>query len=256
MRIFILGGSAAMGTPDSSFGFGAILEILLEEAYPETDFTVVNAAMAAINSHVVVEIARECAARRPDLFLVYLGNNEVVGPFGPGTVFGRFSPSATLVRLATWLPRLRLAQLMKAGLSRWTDGNPEPSQWRGLEMFVDQRIPADDPRLEGVYSHLERNLTEIARLARGAGADAIFATVATNLKGQPALCQPRAHVARAGETAAVRGVARAGAFRTPQGRERCRRRGAAASGIGRPGGRRSALSARLDAAGGRALGGP
>lgn len=185
VRIFVLGGSAAMGTPDASFGLAPILEVLLEKSYPEIEFTVVNAAMAAINSHVAVEIARECAARRPDLFLVYLGNNEVVGPFGPGSVFGRFSPSPTLVRVLTWLPRLRLAQLLDAGLGRWTGGGAEPSEWRGLEMFAGNRVPFDDPRLEGVYRHLDRNLTTIARLARSAGAEAVFATVATNLKDSP-----------------------------------------------------------------------
>ena len=36
--------------------------------------------MTAIDSHVTVEIARDCTAHQPDLFIVYLGNNEVVGP--------------------------------------------------------------------------------------------------------------------------------------------------------------------------------
>ncbi|MEE8369051.1 MAG: hypothetical protein V3S30_12145, partial [Thermoanaerobaculia bacterium] len=86
-RIFVLGGSAAMGTPDASFGLSRVLEALLQETYPRLNFEVVNAAMTAVNSHVVNEIARSCARLKPDLFVIYMGNNEVVGPFGPGTIF-------------------------------------------------------------------------------------------------------------------------------------------------------------------------
>ena len=85
IRIFVLGSSAAFGVPDPSFSFGRILEVMLGQRYPDVKFEVVNAAMAAINSHVVLDIARDCATHEPDLFVVYMGNNEVIGPYGPGT---------------------------------------------------------------------------------------------------------------------------------------------------------------------------
>ena len=112
VRIFILGGSAAMGTPDPSFNFGQILGVMLRQQYPGVQFEVVNAAMTAINSHVTVEIARDCAAREPDLFVVYLGNNEVIGPYGPGTVFQRWSPSLSMIRASLWVKSTRLGQLL------------------------------------------------------------------------------------------------------------------------------------------------
>ena len=96
VRIFVLGSSAAQGVPDPSFSFCRILEVMLRERYPDVKFEVVNAAMTAINSHVALEIARDCAAHQPDLFIVYMGNNEVIGPYGPGTVFQRWSPSLTI----------------------------------------------------------------------------------------------------------------------------------------------------------------
>ena len=86
VRIFVLGGSAAMGTPDPAFNFGQILGVMLREQYPGVQFEVVNGAMTAINSYVALEIARDCTARQPDLFVIYMGNNEVIGPYGPGTV--------------------------------------------------------------------------------------------------------------------------------------------------------------------------
>ena len=85
-RIFVLGGSAARGTPEDMFSFGRILEAMLSDMYPGSDFEVYNTALTAINSHVVREIVKDCAQYDPDLFIIYLGNNEVVGPYGPGTV--------------------------------------------------------------------------------------------------------------------------------------------------------------------------
>ncbi|NIO12461.1 MAG: hypothetical protein GTO31_01005, partial [Xanthomonadales bacterium] len=43
-RIFIMGGSAAQGSPATSFGFWRILERMLRRAYPEGRFEVVNTA--------------------------------------------------------------------------------------------------------------------------------------------------------------------------------------------------------------------
>ena len=86
-RIFVLGGSAAMGMPDSSYGFSRILEVMLEDRYPGVEFEIINAAMTAINSHAVLPISKDCSDYEPDLFILYMGNNEVVGPYGAGSVF-------------------------------------------------------------------------------------------------------------------------------------------------------------------------
>lgn len=183
VRIFILGGSAAMGTPDAGFGFGRSLQAMLEETWPEVRFEVVNAAMTAINSHVVLSIARECSRLEPDLFLVYLGNNEVVGPYGPGTVFRAFSDHLAALRAGIWLRGTRTGQLL-GGLTARGDGE-ELAEWEGMEMFAERRVAADDPRLEAVYAHLAANLEDLLDAARGAGARVVVATVATNLLDNP-----------------------------------------------------------------------
>ena len=66
-----------------------MLQAMLELRYPGTHFEVVNAAIVAINSNVILPIARDCAAASADIWVIYMGNNEVVGPFGAGTVFGQ-----------------------------------------------------------------------------------------------------------------------------------------------------------------------
>jgi tetratricopeptide (TPR) repeat protein len=184
IRLFILGGSAAYGTPDPSLGFGPMLELLLEHAFPTSDFEVVVTAMAAINSHVVREIAKDCAELEPDFFLVYLGNNEVVGPFGPGSTLGRFTPSRTFARLNIQLRRLRLAQLIRNIVGRLANQH-SAVEWQGMEMFLAHRIAYDDPRLDGVADAMTDNLRHIIHSGRRGGADVLISTMATNIMSPP-----------------------------------------------------------------------
>ena len=175
-RIFVLGSSAAMGDPEASFSLARMLEALLRAAYPQQRFEVVNAAITAINSHLVRGIAEDCAQLEPDLFIVYEGNNEVIGPFGPAGVFAPFLGTEAGVRAAAWLKRTRTAQLLSA-LSR---GGPAPAEWGGMEMFMQQQISADDPRLAAVRANFRANLLAIAAAGRSAGATTLACTVLTN----------------------------------------------------------------------------
>lgn len=179
-RIFVLGSSAAMGDPEPSFSLARTLEKLLSAAYPEVRFEVVNAAVTAINSHLVRGIAADCARLEPDLFIVYEGNNEVIGPFGPSGVFMPFMRSATAIRTAVWLQGTRTGQLVGALARRLRSGQGVPADWGGMQMFLRQAIGPDDPRLAAVREHFRANLLAIARSAEHAGARTIACTVLTN----------------------------------------------------------------------------
>ena len=184
-RIFILGASAAQGTPEAAFSFGRVLQTMLRSAYPEVTFEVIVAAMPAINSHVVVEITKDFAKHQPDLFVAYLGNNEVVGPYGAGTVFAPLSKSLSLIRIGIALKATRLGQLLtnlseSAGAKRNV-----PTVWRGMEMFLEKQLRADDPGLETVYQHFQRNLEDISGIACRSGARIILCTVGSSLKDCP-----------------------------------------------------------------------
>jgi len=180
-RIFVLGGSAARGIPDKAFGFGRMLEAMLRERYPRTKFDVINTAMTAINSHVVLPIARDCAAHQPDLFVVYMGNNEVVGPYGNGTIFGDFSGRLSVIRAGIHVKSTRIGQLTARVFGRHEDA----AKWRGMQMFLKQRVRADDPEMESVYEHFRANLSDICDVARRSGAKVILSTVPVNLKDCP-----------------------------------------------------------------------
>ena len=179
-RIFVLGGSAAFGTPDTAFSFARVLEAMLVQRFPDTRFEVVNTGMVAVNSHVVLRIARECREFDPDLFIVYMGNNEVVGPYGPGTALLNFQPSLRAIGAQIALRRTRIAQ--------WMDGlsmRDVPREWQGMNMFLEHRVPADDPRLPHVYENFEANLRRLCRGARGASVPVLLSTVIVNLEDLP-----------------------------------------------------------------------
>ena len=181
-RVFVLGGSAARGEPDAAYGFARMLQAMLEKAFEGARFEIVNTAMTAINSHVVREIARDCANKaKPDLFIVLMGNNEVIGPFGPTHTFGRFSSSRSLIHLGLWMRSTRSGQLVHDVVNA-LQGTREPTQWRGMKAFLAQSVSRDEPRMPIVYDHFEQNLRDISAIATDAGAKLVLSTVPVNLK--------------------------------------------------------------------------
>ena len=181
VRIFVFGESAAMGDPEPSYGFPRQLGRMLTARDPSHKFEVVNTAMTAINSHVIREIARDCAPRQGDFWVIYAGNNEVVGPFGAGTVFGRQAPGLAVVRASLLLKSTRLGQWLGSLRPRSAD----PLEWQGMEMFLRNQVRRDAPGLQIVHENFARNLAAIVELGRRSGATVLLATVPVNLKDSP-----------------------------------------------------------------------
>jgi tetratricopeptide (TPR) repeat protein len=184
-RIFVLGESAALGDPKPAYGFGRYLEVLLRERFPGVRFEVVCVAMTAINSHAILPIARECARHEGDAWIVYMGNNEMEGPFGAGNVFGSRTPGLSLIRASLALKTTRLGQLLDWAQQRFFAARSQPGAWRGLGMFSESQIPPDAPRRHLVYDHFRRNLEDILEAGENARARIILSTVAGNLKDCP-----------------------------------------------------------------------
>ena len=184
-RIFVLGESAAMGDPDPAYGFSRYLEVMLRERFPSMKFEVVNTGSVAINSHVLLPIAKGLAKQRPDLFIIYSGNNEVVGPYGPGTALTSSGMRLPVIRTSIFVRSTRIGQLLtKVGTQR--------REWGGMEMFLDKQVPARSPLMQHVYENFESNLRDTIAIARNSGARVIVATIATNLKD----CAPFASLHR------------------------------------------------------------
>jgi tetratricopeptide (TPR) repeat protein len=184
-RVFILGESAAQGDPQPAFGPARYLEVLLRERYPGVDFEVVNVAITAINSHVILPIARECARRQGDLWIVYMGNNEMVGPFGAATVFGLQAPPLPLARASIALQATRVGQAV-ADFGRWLrKSDSGANAWGGMQMFLGNEVSPGDPRRQRAYRNFQGNLRDILRAGLDSGAKVVLNTVAVNLRDCP-----------------------------------------------------------------------
>lgn len=183
VRICVLGESAAMGTPDPAFGFSRILELDLRKRYPGRQFEIINAAMRGINSHIIREIARESAAGQVDAFVLYMGNNEVLGFHAPSPRTPAFALSPRLLRAGDWLRSTRLGQLFASLLLRSRGTGPAPD----MDHFRSYRLDADDWRRAKVLENFAANLDAICGAATRAGAPVVLSTVPVNLADCPPL---------------------------------------------------------------------
>ena len=183
IRIFILGGSAALGFPHKNHGLDRLLGAQLRAALPSREIEVINTAMTSVNSHVVYAVAKSIPKDSADFAVILMGNNEVVGPYGPGTLSQNFLQNITLIRSLQALKRTRTWQALNTLILkiRPTDAMQE-LEWEGMQMFTNNAVPHDDPRMEGVYSHYEDNLTSIVETLQSKGMRVILSSVPVNLR--------------------------------------------------------------------------
>ena len=194
LRIFVLGESAALGDPDPKFGLPRMLEVLLKDRFPGRQIEVVTTAMVAINSNVILPIAQESVRREGDVWVIYMGNNEAVGPFGSASVFGAQVPPLGVIRAAFWLKTWKVGQLLEAVTHAVPWRNRSPVEWGGMAMMAQQRVRPDGPKSQRVGAHFEANLRGILEAARQARVPIILCTVASNLRD----CPPFASLHREG----------------------------------------------------------
>jgi len=183
IRVYVLGGSAAMGFPHKNHGLDRLLATQLRAALPSRRIEIINTAMTSVNSHVVYAVARSIPENSADFAVILMGNNEVVGPYGPGTFKQNFLSNISLIRGLQALKRTRLWQALNDLIQsvRPTDAMQE-LEWEGMQMFTNNGVPHDDPRMEGVYSHYEDNLADIIETLRDKGIHVLLSSVPVNLR--------------------------------------------------------------------------
>ncbi len=185
LRVVILGESAAAGTPEPAYNFGRMLDRMLRQQFPGKRIEVINAAMRGVNSHILLPAARDCCAKlKPDVVIVYKGNNEVVGLYAPGPHSGRLTSYIHLLRLFQWARSTRLGELMETSLAGFTHEDAPADKQDDL-FFQQHRVAADDPRRRAVYNNFHANLADLCGSARRSGAAVLLATVPVNLKDSP-----------------------------------------------------------------------
>ena len=183
LRVFVLGGSAAMGFPHKNHGVDRLLAAQLRSLFPNRDVEVVNTAMTSVNSHVVYQVAQTLPSESADVAVILMGNNEVVGPYGPGTFNQNFLSSLSAIRALQALKRTRLWQLLDSSLAEVQSSDAKADlEWQGMQMFVDNGVAEDDPRMLAVYKHFEGNLRDIVDTLNAKGMHVVLSTVPVNLR--------------------------------------------------------------------------
>ena len=185
LRVLVIGESAALGDPEPGFGMPRFLQAQLEARFPGRKIEVLNAAITALNSHALRRIAADSTRLGADVWVVYPGNNEVHGPFGPASNPLGKAPSLAVVRAGLLLRSTAIGQWIFRVREGQGDGLSLAPRWAGLETFSKNHIAADDPRLEAVREAYRRNLADLVRFGVDSGARVVLGTMAVNLPDCP-----------------------------------------------------------------------
>ena len=190
-RIFCLGGSTVQGRPYSiETSFSSWLEMALRSAHPGQHWEVVNCGGVSYASYRLVPILKEILRYDPDLIILYTGHNEFledrtyeVVKRQPGWLLSfherlshfrtyRFFRSLFVQHNGSGLAVSAAHQILPAEVEAELDFQ------NGLEFY--QR---DDRWREGVVSHFEFNLNQMAKMSGRAGIPLILVNPVSNLRG-------------------------------------------------------------------------
>ena len=173
-RVFVFGESAAHGYPMPDFSFARILATMLRACRPAGKTEVYNVALPGADAHVMRAAARACAKYQPDLFLVYMGNNELNPLVSQTLVFDWLPPQIALrcFQLSVALNDLRLVQLLR-GIKGPADLDRIHGTGNG---------PVDSER---AYKYYQANVKGICDSAKAAGARVILCTLGSRLREWP-----------------------------------------------------------------------
>ncbi len=181
VRVVVFGESAALGDPEPGFGMSRCLEALLEHRLAGRRVEVINTAMTALNSYAMREAARASQRLGADFWVIYAGNNEVIGPFGPASTAGGRLPTLLTTRLGLRLRQTAVGQWLTDRTPPGGDGLSMTQRWIGLEQFLDRQVGAEDPRLPTVAENFRANLRDTVELGLRSGARVMLGTMAVNL---------------------------------------------------------------------------
>ena len=180
VRIFVVGESAAKGYPQPrNLAFSAILQEMLEGAWPERKVEVVNLGITAVASFPLAHLVRDALTFDPDLIVFYVGNNEFFGAYGTGSL----NASGTLPPWA--LRGLRAARGL--AIVQWVGqrvhSRREDGQTLMEEMVGQARIAEGSALREAAARNLRTWLGEMLDAADAAGVPSIVCTTASNESG-------------------------------------------------------------------------
>jgi tetratricopeptide (TPR) repeat protein len=200
LRVAFLGESAAAGYPSPDFSLARLVTVLWNDRHPERPMQSANFTSVGINSHVLRVFAREAAKLGPDAVVVYAGNNEAIGPYGPASVWGRQMPSTLLAQAGLAVRNTRIGIALAKAMQALPFAPTESKSWRSLDEFKDVKIPAHSPAVARMAAQSQDNFAAIVRTSRAAGAKVLLCTPAVNLADWPPLASEQFAGKSASET--------------------------------------------------------
>ena len=198
-RVFCVGGSTTFGRPFAdSTSYVRWLRELLPEVDPANQWEVINAGGVSYASYRVAAVMRELAQYEPDLFIVYSAQNEFLERRTYARMFENQSwmndLSAALQSTRTGSTVQRLTQALQRSNSSPEDGETKtlskssaPYPEEVDEMLNHSVGPLHyhrnaEWRKEVIFEY-QYNLEDMISIARNAGAEIVFVSPVSNLRG-------------------------------------------------------------------------
>jgi tetratricopeptide (TPR) repeat protein len=189
-RIFSLGGSTTYGRPyDDTTSFSGWIRELLPAADNHKKWEVINAGGISYASYRVVHLMEELVRYKPDLFIIYTGQNE----FLEERTYGEIRDMSPLVRTAASLLNRTRTWSAMSGIMQTVGLLPQQADAEqkmlgarvntilensaGLDYYT-----RDDALREKILEHYRISLERMVTLARSVDARVIFVTPASNRK--------------------------------------------------------------------------
>lgn len=169
IRIFVFGESAMYGLESSA----RQLEVMLKRSFPWVKWEVYNFSCPGVNSHMLCELAKSAVKLSPDIFIVYMGNNEAIGPYGENSFLAKIPllRKGWIIRSHIYLKQLRLVQIFE---------NLPSTKWRGyMPQDIAKYIPGQTQK-EVTLRLYEENLRRILLTGVESGVDVIVGTLSYN----------------------------------------------------------------------------
>jgi tetratricopeptide (TPR) repeat protein len=188
LRVFVQGESSAAGFPYGRWASpAALLQQRLQRAYPGRNVEVINTAMAAVTSYLLLDFADEIIAQQPDAIVIYTGHNEYLGVGGVGSSLVS-AKSPTVARAIAALRRLHVYRALEKLVSSFGPAADPLSERDGTLMARvarERSIPLDSPLYRQGLAQFRGNLDRLLRKYRAAGVPVFIGTLASNERDQP-----------------------------------------------------------------------
>ena len=184
-RIFILGGSAALGWPGKAeTSFSGYMQRALDASAPGR-YEVINVAAMSYGSHRVLDLLTDVVRMEPDLVLIWSGNNEYI----ERNALTRYARSSEMGRLQRLLRHSMLYRGVRLALQVTVPslfarpGGEDLTDPRNNSLVRRGMLGRSAETDRQVRDNYRANLREMAQLIRDAGATGLFCTVPVNLAG-------------------------------------------------------------------------